>query len=104
MYNDVIELVKTEYPKDEYGEVLESKSYRPVFCKVVDIGMKEFYQAQGTGLKPEIKIILPDYLEYQKEKTIRYIDKYGSQDEYTILRTYQKNLELEITCSRGVDE
>ena len=31
MYNDVIELVKTEYPKDEYGEVLESKSYRPVF-------------------------------------------------------------------------
>lgn len=103
MYNEVIKLISEEKTINEYGDTVVAKSERPVFAQLRSIGQSEFYQAQAVGLKPEIKFVLSDFLEYQNEKIIRYTPFNGQEEEYTVLRTYRANNELEIVCKRGVD-
>lgn len=105
MYNEVIELISEIKSVDEYGDTVETTSARTVFAELKSIGQSEFYQAQAVGLKPEIKFVLADFLEYQNEKIIKY--KAFNEEEaevYTVLRTYRNNNELEIVCKRGIDE
>lgn len=104
MYNEVIELISEVKAVDEYGDTTETTSSRTVFADLRSIGQSEFYQAQAVGLKPEIKFVLPDYLEYSNEKIIRYkaFNQTESED-YSVLRTYRNNNELEIVCKRGID-
>lgn len=106
MFNnvEVIKLVSETNIVNAYGDLVPTQSERTVFAELRSIGQSEFYQAQASGLKPEIKFILSDYLEYQNEKIIRYkaFDK-DVEEEYTVLRTYRNNNMLEIVCKRGVD-
>lgn len=104
MYNDVITLVSEINTVDEYGDMVVDRSERTVFAQLKSIGQSEFYQAQAVGLKPEIKFVLPDFLEYDNEKVVKYTAFNGSEYEYTVLRTYRNNNELELVCKRGVDE
>lgn len=96
--NDVIQLIKQSCSTDEYGDPVITQSSRQVFCRVDSVGMKEFYQAAATGLKPEIKFVLVDYLEYQGERFVEY-----GGSVYHVLRTYRKGLELELTCYSEVN-
>ena len=79
-------------------------SGRKVFAELKSIGQSEFYQAQAVGLKPEIKFVLPDYLEYSNEQIVRF-QEFGkdTEEEYTVLRTYRNNNLIELVCKRGVD-
>lgn len=62
-------------------------------CTVKSIGQQEFYQAMGTGLKPEIKIVLDWPDNYCGEKRCKFEGKY-----YEILRTYEPDTnEFELT-------
>lgn len=104
MYNDIIELVSETKTVDEYGDTIEKTTARTVFAGLRSIGQSEFYQAQAVGLKPEIKFVLPDFLEYHDEKIIRYkAFNEEEAEEFTVLRTYRNNNELEIVCKRGID-
>lgn len=104
MYNDIIELVSETKTVDEYGDTIEETTARTVFAGLRSIGQSEFYQAQAVGLKPEIKFVLPDFLEYHGEKIIRYKAFNETEaEEFTVLRTYRNNNELEIVCKRGID-
>ena len=98
MYNEVIYLLSTTYQTNDVGDSIETivKSMR--FAKIKSIGQSEFYQAQAQGLKPEIKFVLADYLDYENQEELVY-----NNFRYKILRTYRtdKN-ELEITCHGGV--
>lgn len=96
--NDVLLLIKTEQITDDYGDPVITESSRQVFCRVASIGTKEFYQASATGLKPEIKFILADYLEYQGEKLVQY-----GGETYHVLRTYRNGQEMELTCYSEVN-
>lgn len=104
MFNECIKLVKEIKVTDEYGDQTITRSERVVFAELKSIGQSEFYQAQALGLKPEVKFILPDYLEYDNEKIIIFQD-FGQEkeEEYTVLRTFRNNNLLEIVCKRGVD-
>lgn len=95
---DVIFLISTTQSVDEYGDPVIAETKRQVFCQVASIGQKEFYQAHATGLKPEIKFRLADYLEYKQEKIVEYA---GSR--YHVLRTYRDGQELELTCYSEVN-
>lgn len=55
-------------------------------------------------MKPEIKFVLPDYLEYNNEQIVRFTE-FGkeTEEEYTVLRTYRNNNLIELVCKRGVD-
>lgn len=96
--NDVIELVQIDTIQNEIGDCIDIKNYTEVFAKRKSIKQSEFYQAQATGLKPEIAFEI-NVFEYSNETHVRYNDK-----EYKILRTYQVDLDkLEIVLEGVVN-
>ncbi len=100
MYDEQIKLLGEETIVNIPGQGREKKqTERTVFAKVLSIGMNEFYQAQSTGLKPELKFEIADYLDYDNEKELIY-----NKVKYQVLRTYRKNKrQLEITVYGGVN-
>lgn len=112
MFNDVIKLITETTTVDEYGDMVITETSRTVFAEVKSIGQKEFYEAAAVGLKPEIKFVIADFLDYRGEKILKYEPYSGPKGEndpsaeqtYNIIRTYRTGLNLELVCSRGVDE
>lgn len=98
MYNDVIQLVSYTESTDAYGITSRVDTTKDVFAQVKSIGESEFYQAAASGLKPEVKFVIADYLDYSDEKEVEWNGK-----RYNVLRTYRKDNTLEITVY-GVDE
>jgi hypothetical protein len=92
--NDVATLIKRVY---EGATLVETK--REVLCGVRSIGMKEFYSAHSTDFRPELKLVLADYLDYDDET----LAVYGGV-LYRILRTYRAGQELELTLERAPEE
>ena len=100
MFNSIITFVKTipNGTVDEYGDPADAEIKRDVFCAILSIGQTEFYQAQTVGVKPQIKAVISDYLDYQDEE-----EAVVEGIRYKILRTYRKmSNELEITLYGGV--
>lgn len=79
--------------------LLTEDSQREVFCALKSIGATEFYQAQATDLKPELKFILEDHLDYEGEV---YVEYEGTL--YRVIRTYRAGLQLELTVTRASAE
>lgn len=108
MYDSVIYLIKETRVVNGYGDMVPTKTERRVFAEVKSIGQSEFYQAAAVGLKPEIKFVIADFLDYQGEKTLRYTPfnqpSVEANDIYEIIRTYRTDNALEIVCNRGVDK
>lgn len=98
MYNEVIYLLSSQSVTNEVGDQIETLIKTMRFAKLKSIGQSEFYQAQAQGLKPEIKFVLADYLDYDNQEEVIY-----NNFRYKILRTFrtEKN-ELEIVCYGGV--
>ena len=83
---------------DEYGDPVDVEERRDLFCAILSIGASEFYQAQTIGVKPQIKAVISDYLDYQDEQ-----EAVVEGIRYKVLRTYRKmSNELEITLYGGV--
>lgn len=99
MFNDIITLVDEKKSPDEYGDLIVETIERDVFCEVQSIGMKEFYQAHASGLQPEIKFLLADYLDYNNEQIVIYEGR-----RYHVLRTYRTEHEIEIVCYTEVNK
>jgi len=98
MYNEVIYLRSYTETTDEYGITNRTVNDREVFAQLRSIGQSEFYQAQADGLKPTLKFVLADYLDYQDEKEVVHDGK-----TYNVLRTYRDHNKIEITVY-GVDD
>lgn len=97
---DIMLLISVVISKDCYGNEIKAETTREVFCQVADISQTEFYKAAVTDLNPEIKFILRDYYDYQKEKLIRYTDELGTTTNYKVMRTQRKGNRLELVCER----
>ena len=104
MFDSVITLKKETNTVNEYGDTVQTFAERNVFAEVMSIGQSEFYQAQATGLKPEIKFAIADFADYQNEKILSY-KPFGESEaeDYTVLRTYRNKINLEIVCKRGIE-
>lgn len=68
---------------------------RKVYCTEKSVGQSEIYQARGTGLNPELKLVLQHAFEYHGEKILRY-----QGIRWHILRTYRDADSLELTIQR----
>lgn len=104
MYNDVAFLInKIENGKDDYGDPKIEETQTRVFCNVMSIGQREFYDAQTAGARPELKIVLADYYDYADQDEVVVPDHKGAI-RYQVLRTYRTlgSNELEITLHGGV--
>ena len=98
MYDDPIILVSYDEIPSQSGIVKRIEKRREVFCDERSITQTEFYQAAASGLKPEHKFVLADYLDYEGEKDVEY-----EGVRYSIKRTFRNGKELEITAY-GMDE
>lgn len=97
MYNELIYLVSKQRTKNEVGDMIETTEKSMRLAKIKSIGQSEFYQAQAQGLKPEIKFVLADYLDYNNQESVVYNDFL-----YKVLRTFRTGNEIEIVCYGGV--
>ena len=102
--DEVLTLIATAQETDEYGDPVLKETGREVFCREASVGQTEFYQAHANGLKPEIKLVLSDYLDYDGEQLVRYTPKGQTKEQlYRVLRTYRVGQELELVCYREVN-
>lgn len=103
MFDSVITLMKETNTVDSYGDTVQTFTERNVFAEVKSIGQSEFYQAEAVGLKPEIKFMIADFADYEGEKQLKYTPFGGTEQIYTVLRTYRNKINLEIVCARGIE-
>jgi hypothetical protein len=92
--NDILTLVKRVL--DDDGYTVKNEIRRDVFCRLDSIGRSEFYQAQATNFRPELKFVLADYLEYDDEYLCIYDEIW-----YRVIRTYRAGQELELVVQRA---
>lgn len=79
--------------ENEIGDYVETQTKRPAFAEKKSIKQSEFYQAQSTGLRPEIAFVVWTR-EYNQDPKLEYNGKI-----YDIIRTYEPNSEdTELTC------
>ena len=97
MYNEVIYLITTQRTTNDVGDQIETQEKAMRFAKIKSIGQSEFYQAQAQGLKPEIKFVLADYLDYENQEEVIY-----NNFRYKVLRTFRTGNEIEIVCYGGI--
>lgn len=95
--NELLTLVGRVLAADGYTVAEETR--REVFCRLASIGQTEFYQAQATDLRPELKFILADYLDYSGEYLCIYAEEW-----YRVIRTYRAGQELEIVVQKATPE
>lgn len=97
MYNEVIILRTMQSTINNVGDRVETPKDAMRFARMKSIGQSEFYQAQAQGLKPEIKFVLADYLDYENQEEVIH-----NNFRYKVLRTYRTGNEIEIVCYGGV--
>ena len=100
MYNEIIYLVSMGHSEelDEYGDMVAKETYTRRFAKFKSVSQTEFYQPQTVGIKPEIKVELADYLDYEDQQEVIYNDI-----RYKVFRTYRTVTNgLELTLYGGV--
>lgn len=103
MQNNIIKLVKKSSKTNDCGDIQIEITEREIFAEEKSIGYSEFYQAQVAGMKAEIKFELSDYLEYEGETMLKYQPYNGTEEEYSVIRTYRQGNKLEIICRKGVE-
>ena len=95
--NELLTLVARTLDADGYTVTEETR--REVFCRLASIGQTEFYQAQATDLRPELKFVLADYLDYNGEYLCIFDGVW-----YRVIRTYRVQQELEIVVQKAAPE
>lgn len=103
MYDEAIYLLKEVETTDEYGDAVKTYQETQVYAQIKSIGQSEFYQAQAVGFKPEIKFVLADFYDYQGQQLIKYTPFDGTEEIYTVIRTYRQDTTLEIVCKKGIE-
>ena len=96
--NELLTLIQRTQGVDEYGDPVATETTREVFGRLGSIGQAEFYQAHAVGLKPELKFILADYLDYENETLVEY-----QGQRYRVLRTFRSGQELELVLYQEVN-
>jgi SPP1 family predicted phage head-tail adaptor len=93
LFRDVIDLVSITRTVNDVGSYTETEVKKTVFADKKSIRQSEFYQAQATGLRPELMFVIRT-IEYNNESKIVYNAK-----NYQVIRTHDKNGEfIELIC------
>ena len=96
--NDAITLIgESRMGVSDTGIPILTEERYECLARLVSIGGREFYQAQTSGVKPELKFILSDFEDYHDES---FIEHGGMKCK--ILRTYRTGRALEVTVYGGV--
>ena len=93
LFREVINLITIVKTKNSVGSWTEVETPKQVYADKKSIRQNEFYQAQSTGLRPELMFIVRSS-EYSGETRLSFDNK-----KYEIIRTYDKDNEFtELIC------
>ena len=95
-WGDLIELVSVSVETNDFGDSVETESFREVFANRKSIRQSEFYQAMTTDLRPELMFEIRE-IEYAGEERLRYDGRM-----YYIRRTHSKQGEIIELIAEGV--
>ncbi|MDD3122643.1 MAG: hypothetical protein PHC62_03885 [Candidatus Izemoplasmatales bacterium] len=101
MWLDTCKLVKNNETINDSGKLIKSsENMIEVFCEEKSIGMREFYSAQTSNLKPEVQITVKIF-DYNKERYVVY-----NEEEFTVVRTFhpQNSDDVELYLARGIHD
>lgn len=94
-YNKIIYLAQTEIVEDQYKNEKEViTGWRKVFANEFSVSSNEFYNAVGSGLRPEKRFEIRSF-EYENEEKLRY-----ESEIFKIIRTEKKGQKIRITCEK----
>ena len=97
-WSDVLYLLKEITTENDMGDIITDIEKRMVYGDKKSIRQSEFYQAQATGLRPELAFEIRS-IEYDDEELIEYNEK-----TYQIIRTYDKGEFIELICQGVVND
>lgn len=104
MWNQITLIGQTE-TVDAYGDHVIVETERDVLAEDYSVGMTEIYQAMTLGFKPEVKLRLTNWLDYQGEEFVEYTPfGWAYPIRFKILRTFRSGEALELTCYRTVQK
>jgi len=93
LFKEVLYLVTEIVTVNDVGNSISSQTKRIVFADKQSIRQNEFYQAQATGLRPELMFVIRSS-DYANEQVIEYNGK-----QYNITRFYDKGQDFtELIC------
>ena len=92
IFRDIAFLITATDSVTAAGDAIETLAERQIYCNKKSIRQSEFYQAQASGLRPELMLEIRS-IEYSGEELIRYGTK-----TYTIMRTYDTGEFVELIC------
>lgn len=94
-----IYLISITYEVDNIGSSIPIEEKRKVFSSISSVRQSEFYQAQISGLKPEMVFKMRSF-EYQGEGLVLYNNK-----KYNVIRTYSNSEGItELVCTEKLGE
>ena len=74
----------------------ETETRNTVFCTEADMGRREFFDAEASGIKAEYKLNVWSH-EYNGETVVEYgTDKDGNPKRYKVYRTHNVGDEIEL--------
>lgn len=80
------------------GDVITTTVERMTYANKKSIRQSEFYQAQATGLSPELAFEVRS-MEYENEQLLKY-----DKTTYRVMRTYNKGEHTELICEGIVNQ
>ena len=100
-----VDLIGVTETVNEYGDHVLTETRRTVLADDYSVGMTETYQAMAVGYKPEVKLVLTNWLDYCGEEYVEFVP-FGRSEavRLKILRTYRNGEALELTCYKGVEK
>lgn len=99
-YSDVVTLIREREDYDAGGHAQITEQKRESCAEIASVTSRETYQAMAIGLSPELKIILPSFVDdYHDEKLVEYLGR-----RYHIVRVYRADdgsCELTVAQTKG---
>jgi len=95
---DVIELV-SESPEAHGVFAPRTETTQKTYCTIRSVGMREYYEAKGAGIEPEIVFHIADSDDYSNEKIVLWNDV-----RYRVVRTSLYGDGVDLTCERATND
>ena len=95
LFNAEVKLIATApHSVNDIGDDIAGETARSIMADKQSIRQTEFYQAQATGLRPQLMFVVRS-VEYQAEAILEHAGQ-----RYRIIRTYERPDEMtELVCS-----
>jgi len=95
-YDEQAVLIAETYTVNSAGDSVPTQTRKTVWVCVKSVGLKRKLEAEQSGLKIDLKFILPDRIEYADEPVIEY----GSVKYNVVSVFYAEDNTVELSAKR----